>query len=83
MNNSTIVLRKAAEILKNVSPLLEDEVIWAYVRSLLEQRQLFLDFAGRHSTPVYLFDENVLLQRAEQFTTTFSQEISGDRKSVV
>ena len=79
MNNSTIVLRKAAEILKNVSPLLEDEVIWAYVRSLLEQRQLFLDFAGRHSTPVYLFDENVLLQRAEQFTTTFSQEISGLR----
>jgi diaminopimelate decarboxylase len=38
-----------------------------------------LDFAVRHGTPVYLFDEDVLLQRAEQFTTTFSKEIPGLR----
>jgi hypothetical protein len=56
MNNSTIVLHKAAEILENVSPILEDEVICAYVRSFLEQRELFLDFSVRHGTPVYLFD---------------------------
>ncbi len=79
MNNSTNVLRKAAEILESDSPALEDEVICAYVRSLLEQRQLFLDFSLRHGTPVYLFDESVLLQRAEQFTTAFSQEIPGLR----
>jgi diaminopimelate decarboxylase len=79
MNNSTFVLRKAAEILESVSPALEDEVICAYVRLLLEQRQLYLDFSARHGTPVYLFDEGVLLQRAEQFTTAFSQEIPGLR----
>jgi diaminopimelate decarboxylase len=79
MNNSRIVLHKAAEILENVSPILEDEVICAYVRSFQGQRQLFLDFALRHGTPVYLFDEKVLLQRAEQFTTAFSQEIPGIR----
>ena len=61
MNNSTIVLHKAAEILENVSPILEDEVICAYVSSFLEQRELFLDFSVRHGTPVYLFDESVLL----------------------
>ena len=77
MNNSRIVLHKAAEILENVSPVLEDEVICAYVRSFQNQRQLFLDFTARHGTPVYLFDEDVLLQRAKQFTTTFSQEIPG------
>jgi diaminopimelate decarboxylase len=79
MNNSTIVLHKAAEILENVSPILEDEVICAYVSSFLEQRELFLDFSVRHDTPVYLFDESVLLQRAEQFTTAFSKEIPGLR----
>jgi len=79
MNNSRIVLHKAAEILENVSPVLEDEVICAYVRSFLTQRQLFLDFSVRHGTPVYLFDENVLLQRAKQFTTAFSEEIPGLR----
>jgi len=79
MNNSRLVLHKAAEILENVSPILEDEVVCAYVRSFLSQRQLFLDFSMRHGTPVYLFDENVLLQRAKEFTTTFSQEIPGLR----
>ena len=79
MNNSTIVLHKAAEILENVSPVLEDEVICAYVRSFLEQRQVLLDFSVRHGTPVYLFDESVLLQRAEHFTTAFSKEIPGLR----
>ena len=79
MNNSRIVLHRAAEILENVSPVLEDEVISAYVRSFLEQRQLFLDSSVRYGTPVYLFDENVLLQRAEQFTSAFSQEIPGLR----
>ena len=64
MNNSTIVLHKAAEILENVSPILEDEVICAYVRSFLEKRQLFFDFSVRHGTPVYLLDESLLLQRA-------------------
>ena len=75
MNNSRTVLHKAAEILENASPVLEDEVIRAYVRSFLPQRQHFLDFSMRHGTPVYLFDENVLLQRAKQFTTAFSEEI--------
>ena len=79
MNNSTIVLRKAAEILGNASPLLEDEVICSYVRSFLAQRQPFLDFSARHGTPAYLFEENVLLQRAKEFTTIFSQEIPGLR----
>ena len=75
MNNSRIVLNKAAEILDNVIPELEDEVISTYVHPFLAERQLFLDFSARHGTPVYLFDENVLLQRTEQFTTAFSKEI--------
>ncbi len=79
MTNSTMVLHKAAEILKNVSPVLEDEAIYAYVRPFLAQRQVFLDFSAQHGTPAYLFDENVLLQRAQEFTTTFSQEIPGIR----
>jgi diaminopimelate decarboxylase len=79
MNISRIVLHKAAEILNNVIPVLEDEVISAYVSSFLAERQLFLNFSAQHGTPVYLFDRNVLLQRAEQFTTAFSKEIPGLR----
>jgi diaminopimelate decarboxylase len=79
MNISRIVLHKAAEILDNVIPVLEDEVISTYVSSFLAERQLFLDFSAKHGTPVYLFDRNVLLQRAKQFTTAFSKEIPGLR----
>jgi len=79
MNNARIVLHKAAEILENVSPVLEDEVICAYVGSFLPQSQRYSDFSRRHGTPVYLFDEPVLLKRAEQFTTIFSRQIPGLR----
>ena len=79
MNNPTMVLHRAAEILEDVSPVLEDEIICGYVRPFLARRQVFLDFSARHDTPVYLFDKNVLLQRAQEFTTTFSQEIPGIR----
>jgi diaminopimelate decarboxylase len=77
VNNSRIVLDKAAEILGKTSPILEDEVLCEYVRSLLAQRDLFLGSRGRHRTPVYLFDEQVLLDRAKQFTTAFTNEVPG------
>ncbi|UCG12521.1 MAG: decarboxylase [Deltaproteobacteria bacterium] len=79
MNNSRIVLHKAAEILENVSPVLEDEVVCAYISPFLEQKQLLLDFSLCYGTPVYVFDEDVLLERAVQFTTVFAQEIPGIR----
>ena len=77
MNNSRVVLDKAAEILGKTSPILEDEALCEYVRPLLEQRDLFLESCGRHRTPVYLFDEKVLLTRAKQFITAFTNEVPG------
>ena len=77
MNNSKVVLDKAAEILGKTSPILEDEALCEYVRPLLEQRDLFLESCGRHRTPVYLFDEKVLLTRAKQFITAFTNEVPG------
>jgi len=77
VNNSKVVLDKAAEILGKTSPILEDEALCEYVRPLLEQRDLFLESCGRHRTPVYLFDEKVLLTRAKQFITAFTNEVPG------
>ncbi|MFB0508151.1 MAG: decarboxylase [Thermodesulfobacteriota bacterium] len=79
VNNSRVVLDKAAEILGKASPILEDEVLCEYVRPLLAQRDLFLESRGRHRTPVYLFDEQVLLDRAKQFTTVFTNEVHAFR----
>jgi len=75
LNNSRIILDKAAEILEKASPILEDEILCEYLRPLLAQRDLFLGSCGRHRTPVYLYDEKVLFNRAKQFTTAFKTEI--------
>jgi diaminopimelate decarboxylase len=77
LNNSRIVLDKAAEILEKASPILEDEILCEYVSPLLAQRDLFLGSCGRHRTPVYLYDEKGLLNRAKQFTTAFTTEVPG------
>ncbi len=79
MIDSRRVLLEAAEILRKASPILEDEVLRDYVRSFLAQRNLFLDAAAKHGTPVYLFDEDILLNRAKQFTTAFTGELPGFR----
>ena len=79
VNHSRAVLHKAAEILEKSSPILDEKFLCEYVRSLLAQKDRFLDCSVRHGTPVYLFDEKVLLNRAKQFTDAFANEIPGFR----
>jgi diaminopimelate decarboxylase len=76
---TTAVLRKAEEILGRATPVLEDEVLFAYVLSFLEERDRFLDCSQRCDTPIYVLDERVLFDRAGKFTTAFEKEISGFR----
>lgn len=73
------VLRKAEEILGRKTPVLEDEVLSAYVRSFLEKRDSFMDCCQRHGTPLHVFDRHALLDRARQFTAAFEKEIPGFR----
>ena len=79
MIDATAILQKAKKILAKATPLLEDEVLCAYVRSYQEQRGVFLECSQRQGTPVYAFDERTLLERARQFTAAFSEQIEGFR----
>jgi diaminopimelate decarboxylase len=75
MIDATAILQKAKKILAKATPLLEDEVLCAYVRSFQEQGGRFLECSQRQGTPVYAFDEKALLERARQFTAAFSEQI--------
>jgi diaminopimelate decarboxylase len=77
--DSTAVLRKAEKILGKTTPLLKEEVLSAYVRSFQAQKDRFSDCWQRHGTPIYVFDEKALLERARRFTDAFQEEVEGFR----
>jgi diaminopimelate decarboxylase len=74
-----VVLRQARELLdqRPTLPLLEEEVLSARVRAFLERKELFLECRRNHDTPLYLFDEKALCDRARRFTAAFEKEIPG------
>jgi diaminopimelate decarboxylase len=79
MINHTAVLHKAEEILGKATPLLDGKVLSTYVRFYQAQRERFLNISQKHGTPVYVFDEKALLERAGQFRDAFEKEIDAFR----
>lgn len=79
MISSKTVLQKAEKILGKTTPFLEERVLSDYVRSVQAQRGRLLDCWRRHGTPIYVFDEKALLDRARRFTDAFQSEIEGFR----
>ena len=46
----------------------------AFVSGLLDRRDVFLRAAGRHGSPLYVIEPDVLRRRARRFTEAFSRE---------
>ena len=46
----------------------------AYVQSFLDRRDLFLDIAARHGSPLYVIEEQALWDRAHEFIRAFQAE---------
>ena len=73
------VLKAAAAHLEHHTPLLEPQELEAFVRSFLARRDVFLEACRKNGSPLYAIEEQVLLDRAEQFTAAFEAELPGVR----
>jgi diaminopimelate decarboxylase len=65
----------ALKALKNREKPLPPEMLQAYVRSMLEKREILLESAHTFGTPQYLFDEPALAQSLARFHDAFSRRM--------
>jgi len=70
-------LERARAVLQKPVPGLEPEVLRAYVAGLLDRRERFLSCCAPSRTPAWVFDEEVLRERARRFTAAFAGEVPG------
>jgi diaminopimelate decarboxylase len=69
------LINRAAEILEHRTPELPEEEIKAFVRSFLDRRSVFLDIVHRFRSPLYLIEEQVIIDRARAFQAAFRAEL--------
>ncbi|MDD4051283.1 MAG: alanine racemase [candidate division Zixibacteria bacterium] len=79
MDDIELLLKRAAEMLRQESPRMDRQELVAFVRTFLHRREAFLDINRRHGSPLYIIDEQALLDRAGQFGDAFRREIPGIR----
>lgn len=79
MDDLELLLKRAEEMLRRQSPRLDQRELTAFVRTFLNRRGAFLDINRRHGSPLYIIDEQALMDRARQFGDAFRREIPGIR----
>jgi diaminopimelate decarboxylase len=75
MSSVAILLKKAAEVLQQPNSVLDYDEVAAFVGSFLKRADTFIETAARHGSPLYVFDERALLERAAQFTAAFKEAL--------
>ena len=75
MCHTNDALTRAAETLKQHTPRLEQAELETLVGSFLDRRDVFLESAARDGSPLYILEEEVLLQRADEFVGAFRAEL--------
>ena len=61
-------------------PVIFDQAeICSFVSGFLQRRDVFLQVCHSYGSPLYVVEESVLLERAEQFTNAFSDVLPGMR----
>ncbi len=79
MNSFESLLKKAAEVLQQPNSVLDYDEVAALVGSFLKRADRFVAAAERHGSPLYVFDERALLERAAQFAAAFKETLGGIR----
>jgi diaminopimelate decarboxylase len=79
MRDTDAVLRAAAELLHKQTPILDARELASFVGSFLNRRDDFLQACREHGSPLYVFEHEVLLQRAERFAAAFRAELPSVR----
>ena len=75
MNSLESLLKKAAEVLQQPNSVLDYDEVAACVGSFLKRAETFVETVHRHGSPLYVFDESALLERAAQFTAAFKETL--------
>jgi diaminopimelate decarboxylase len=75
MNSLESLLKKAAEVLQQPNSVLDYDEVAACVGSFLKRADTFIETVARHGSPLYVFDEKALLERAAQFAAAFKETL--------
>ena len=75
MNSLESLLKKAAEVLQQPNSVLDYDEVAALVGSFLKRADTFVETVKRHGSPLYVFDEKALLERAAQFAAAFKETL--------
>ena len=73
MHDSQSILKTTRKPTEQQPAVLDQAEICSFVNGFLQRRDVFLQTCKKHSSPLYVVEESVLLQRARQFTDAFSQ----------
>jgi diaminopimelate decarboxylase len=79
MNSLESLLKKAAEVLQQPNSILDYDEVAAFVGSFLKRADTFVEAVERHGSPLYVFDEGILLERAAQFAAAFKETLDDIR----
>jgi diaminopimelate decarboxylase len=69
------LLKSAAAILQKKSPEFDRQLLNSFVDSYLQRRQRFLDSTAEHGSPLYIIEQEVLKERAAQFSSAFQKHL--------
>jgi len=70
-------LEKADRILRSKTPRMDPVRLCAFVEKFSAQRERFIDMRDTYGSPLYLFDEAALVERAAQFRQAFRELLPG------
>ncbi len=79
MNSLESLLKKAAEVLRQPNWVLDYDEVAAFVDSFLKRADTFSAMVGHYGSPLYVFDETALLDRAAQFAAAFKETLGDIR----
>jgi diaminopimelate decarboxylase len=68
-------LDKAQEILNSRTPLMDQARLRSFVDYFLKERQTYLGAYDQYGAPLYLFDQEALIQKAGEFRDAFKQRL--------
>ena len=75
MCDSEFPLKTARKLNRQQPTTLDQSEISLFVSGFLQRRELFLEASHKYGSPLYLLEESVLFERAEQFTGAFCQAL--------
>lgn len=79
MDTKSDILNRAEKILDHPTAVLDSDQIAGFVRPYLEKAHSYMNLCRLHGSPLYVFDETALLQRARAFTTVFADALGDIR----